>query len=207
VQSYGPAYRVVTPRLVIRCWSPYDAPKLQAAIDSSLPELRRFMPWAAAEPEPLEQKQIRLRQFRGRFDLGEDFVYGIFDSSEDEVIGGTGLHTRLGPFIREIGYWVATKHAKKGLATEAAGALMQVAFRVDGVPRVEIRCEPDNVASVAVAKKLGMKLEGTRRQDTVRPDGSVRDTLVFSALKAELDELPCRNLSVQAFGAVGERLL
>jgi len=207
VQSYGPAYRVVTPRLVIRCWSPYDAPKLQTAIDASLPELRRYMPWATAEPEPIEQKQIRLRQFRGRFDLGEDFIYGIFDTAEGEVMGGTGLHTRQGPFIREIGYWIATAHTKKGLATEAASALMQVAFRVDGVPRVEIRCEPDNGASVAVANKLGMKLEGTRRADTVRPDGSVRDTLVFSALKAELDELPCRNLSVQAFGAVGERLL
>src|SRR4051794_18902236 len=79
VQSYGPAYRVVTPRLLIRCWTPYDAPKLQAAIDASLGELRRYMPWAQAEPEPIEQKQIRLRQFRGRFDLGEDFVYGIFD--------------------------------------------------------------------------------------------------------------------------------
>ncbi len=207
MQSYGPAYRVVTPRLVIRCWTPFDAAKAQLAIDASLPELRRFMPWAAAEPEPIEQKQIRLRQFRGRFDLGEDFVYGIFDPAENEVMGGTGLHTRLGPFIREIGYWIATAHTKKGLATEAASAMMQVAFRVDGVPRVEIRCEPDNVGSVGVAKKLGMKLEGTRRADTVRPDGSVRDTLVFSALKAELDELPCRNLSVQAWGAVGERLL
>jgi len=69
------------------------------------------MPWAAAEPEPIEQKQIRLRQFRGRFDLGEDFIYGIFDSSEEEVLGGTGLHTRHGPFIREIGYWVGVQFA------------------------------------------------------------------------------------------------
>jgi RimJ/RimL family protein N-acetyltransferase len=207
VQSYGPAYRVTTPRLVLRCWMPQDAPKLQAAIDASLPELRRFMPWAKAEPEPLEAKVVRLRHFRGQFDLGQDFVYAIFDSDERECVGGTGLHTRLGPFAREIGYWIATPHTKKGLATEAASALVQVAFRVDGVARVEIRCDPDNVASSAVARKVGMKLEGTRRADTVRPDGSVRDTLVFSAIKAELDELPARNLSVQAFGAVGERLI
>ncbi len=207
MQSYGPAYRVITPRLVVRCWTPEDAPKLQAAIDASLTELRRFMPWAMAEPEPVEAKVIRLRHFRGQFDLGQDFIYGIFDRDEREVLGGTGLHTRQGPYVREIGYWIATAHAKKGYATEAASAMMQVAFRVDGVPRVEIRCEPDNAASVAVAKKLGMKLEGTLRANTVGPDGSVRDTLLFSALKAELDELPARNLSVQAFGAVGERLI
>jgi RimJ/RimL family protein N-acetyltransferase len=207
VQSYGPAYRVTTPRLVLRCWAPDDAPLLQKAIDASLPELRRWMPWAEAEPEPIEAKVIRLRHFRGQFDLGQDFVYGVFDASEREVLGGAGLHTRQGPMMREIGYWIATPHTKKGVATEVASALVQVAFRVDGVPRVEIRCDPDNVASSAVAKKVGMKLDGTLRADTVRPDGSVRDTLLYSAIKAELDELPARSLSVRAFGAVGERLL
>jgi len=207
VQSYGPAYRITTPRLVIRCWSPEDAPLLKKSIDASLPELRAWMPWAQREPEPVEAKVALLRQFRGRFDSGEDFAYAIFDASEREVLGGTGLHTRQGPMMREIGYWVASAHAKKGVATEAASALLQVAFRVDGVTRVEIRCAPDNAASAAVARKLGMKLEGTLRADTFRPDGSIRDTLLFSAIKAELDELPARNLSVQAFGAVGERLI
>jgi len=207
VHSYGPAYRIATPRLVVRCFSPSDAPLVTRAIEASLTELRRWMPWAQAEPESIEAKAVRLRHFRGRFDLGEDFAYGIFDPDERECLGAGGLHTRLGPTIREIGYWIATAHAKKGYATEAAGALMNVAFRVDGVPRVEIRCDPDNHASAAVAKKLGMTLEGTRRADTVRPDGSVRDTLVFAALKAELDALPARNLSVQAWDVVGERLI
>ena len=207
MQSYGPAYRITTPRLVLRCWTPLDAPLLQRAIDASLPELRRFMPWAHAEPESIEAKIARLRHFRGAFDLGQDFVYGIFDTTERECLGGTGLHTRNGPMMREIGYWIATPHTKKGLATEAVNSLVAVAFRVDGVPRVEIRCDPDNAASAAVARKAGMQLEGTRRADTARPDGSVRDTLVFSAIKAELEELPASKLSVQAFDAVGERLV
>jgi hypothetical protein len=46
------------------------------------------MPWAAAEPKPLEEKAELLRVFRGRFDLGEDFVYGIFSGS------GTGSDLR-----------------------------------------------------------------------------------------------------------------
>jgi RimJ/RimL family protein N-acetyltransferase len=164
------------------------------------------MPWAAREPEPIESRTERLRQFRGQFDLGQDFVYGIFDAAEQECLGGTGLHTRQGPLIRELGYWIAKAHVRKGYATEACNALLQVAFRVDQVPRVEIRCEPSNVASASVARKLGMKLEGTLRADTQRADGSFRDTLLFSALKAELAELPASSLSVQAYGAVGERL-
>ncbi len=205
--SFGPAYRVVTPRLVVRCWAPSDAPLLQTAIESSLAHLREYMPWAQREPEPVEQRTERLRQFRGMFDLGQDFVYGVFDASETECLGGTGLHTRQGPLVRELGYWIAKDHVRKGYATEVCNALLQVAFRVDQVPRVEIRCEPTNLASIGVAKKVGMKLDGTLRANTIRPDGSVRDTCVFSALKAELDTLPGRGLSVQAFGAVGERLI
>jgi RimJ/RimL family protein N-acetyltransferase len=204
--SLGPAYRVVTPRLVVRCWTPSDAPLLERAIVSSLGHLRPYMPWAEREPEPIDARTERLRQFRGQFDLGQDFIYGIFDEAEKECLGGTGLHTRQGPLIRELGYWIAKEHTGKGYATEACNALLQVAFRVDQVPRVEIRCEPTNVASAAVARKLGMKLDGTLRANTIRPDGSLRDTLLFSALKAELDELPCSTLSVQAYGAVGERL-
>ncbi len=203
MQTYGPAYRITTPRLVARCWMPSDAENAQRAIDASLKELRAFMPWAQAEPEKIEEKADRFRHFRGRFDLGQDFLYGVFLG--DECVGGCGLHTRQGPTIREIGYWIATPHTKKGFASEIALGLLHVALRVDHVPRAEIRCEPANVASSAVAKKIGMKLEGTLRANVVQPDGSVRDTLLYSAIASELDALP--KIEVRAEGALGERLL
>lgn len=205
MQGYGPAYRITTPRLVIRCYAPSDAPNVQRAIDASLPELRAFMPWAAAEPEPADAKAERLRQFRGRFDLGQDFVYGVFDRDDRECVGGAGLHTRQGPTIREIGYWVATAHTKKGLATELALALLHVALRVDRVPRVEIRCDPANVRSIAIAKKIGMKHEGTLRANVIEADGSVRDTALFAAIAADVDALP--QIEVRAEDALGAQLL
>jgi len=207
MSALGPAYRVVTPRLVIRCYAPTDAPMVKAAIDASLPELVKFLPWAHGEPTDVATKAALLRQFRGRFDLGQDFVYGIFDRAERECLGGTGLHTRQGPHIREIGYWIASAHTKKGYATEAASAMLQVAFRVDHVGRVEIRSLPENAASVAVARKMGMQLEGTARGAHVWQDGTTRDMLVFSAVPADLDRIPARLVSVEAFGAAGERIL
>src|SRR5207253_3151820 len=92
----GPAYRVVTARLVLRCWEPSDAPLLMSAVAASREHLARWMPWAAGEPEEVAVKIERLRRFRGDFDLGLDFVYGIFDPSGAQVLGGTGLHTRQG---------------------------------------------------------------------------------------------------------------
>ena len=81
----GPAYRIHTDRLVIRCWNPDDAPKLKSAIDQRLDHLLPWMPWAYNEPEDIQKKIDRLRYFRGRFDLGQDFVYGIFSKDEKEL--------------------------------------------------------------------------------------------------------------------------
>ena len=122
-QIPGPAYRVVTPRLVIRCWEPADAPLLKAAIDASIEHLLPWMPWAANEPTDIDTKIALIRRFRGQFDLGQDFTYGIFDREETQALGGTGLHTRLGSDAREIGYWVRADGINRGVATEAAGAL------------------------------------------------------------------------------------
>ena len=202
----GPAYRIVTPRLVLRCYEPRDAAMAKAAIDASLPELKRFMSWAHGEPTDPQTKIALMRQFRGRFDLGQDFVYGIFDAQERVCLGGAGLHTQKDPHVRELGYWISTSQAKKGYATEAASALVQVAFRVDCVGRLELRCLPDNAASIAVARKIGMQLEGTARGAHVWHDGTTRDMLVFSAIPADLDRMPARLVPIEAFGAVGERL-
>ena len=73
VEHPPPPYLIRTERLTIRCWDPRDAPLLKDALDTSLDHLRQWMPWAAREPTPLDEKVELLRSFRGRFDLGEDF--------------------------------------------------------------------------------------------------------------------------------------
>lgn len=150
----GPAYRIVTSRLLIRSWDPMDAPMLSAAVESNVHHLRPWMPWATIEPTPLDERMQYLRKSRGDFDLGKDFIYGIFDKTGAEVIGGTGLHTRRGMDAREIGYWIGQKHARIGYATEVSAALTKVAFEVDKVIRVEIHCAIDNSKSAGVPAKL-----------------------------------------------------
>ena len=119
-----------------------DAAELYALIDANRGHLARWMPWAAEEPKPVEEKAQLLRSFRGRFDLDEDFVYGIFTPDEHEVIGGTGLHTRVGPGALEIGYWIRASRTGNGYAREATAALTKAAFRACAVDRVEIRVDP-----------------------------------------------------------------
>ena len=82
-----PPYRIVTERLVLRCWEPRDAAALKEAVDASLDHLRPWMPWAENEPQTIEEKVELIRGFRGLFDTDEDYVYGIFSRDESEVCG------------------------------------------------------------------------------------------------------------------------
>ena len=201
----GPAYRVVTSRLVIRCWEPADAPLLKAAIDASIEHLLPWMPWAANEPTDIDTKIALIRRFRGQFDLGQDFTYGIFDREETQALGGTGLHTRLGSDAREIGYWVRADGINRGVATETAGALTRVAFEVDKLDRVEIHCDADNVRSASVPRKLGFTHEATLRRRRV--GGKVRDTMVWTLLADEYPTSHAAQIEIEAFDVIGRRIL
>jgi RimJ/RimL family protein N-acetyltransferase len=202
-----PPYRIVTERLVLRCWEPSDAQLLKDAIDSSLDHLRPWMPWAREEPQSLEDKVNLLRKFRGSFDLGQDFVYGIFTSDEAEVVGGTGLHTRLGAGALEIGYWIRESRVGAGLATEATAALTRAAFEICGVDRVEIRVEPSNEPSVTVPKKLGFAEEARlRRRLPAAEGGEPRDAVIFTLFADEFGGSPAASAQLEAFDALGVRV-
>lgn len=203
----GPAYRIHTHRLVLRCWHPEDALLLKAAIDANLEHLRPWMPWAQYEPEALQTKIERLRQWRGEFDLGHDFGYGIFNQAETQVLGSSGLHTRVGAEAREIGYWIHKDYINQGLATEATAALTKVAFVIERVRRIEIHCDPHNLRSAAVPRKLGFCHEATLRQRIWTADGSSRDTMVWTLLANEYPASPAATAKIAAFDVIGRQLL
>jgi RimJ/RimL family protein N-acetyltransferase len=180
---------------------------IQIAIAENLDHLRAWLPWALYEPEELEDKIARLRRYRGDFDLDRDYVYGIFNRDETQVLGSIGLHTRLGRGVREIGYWIHKDHTNQGLATEVSAALTQVAMVIDQVQRVEIHCDPCNIASAAVPRKLGFTHEATLRYRTVSPAGELRDTMVWTLLAAEYPGSPSANRTIEAYDACGQRLI
>lgn len=202
----NPAYRIETERLVLRCYDPSDAPLLEDAIRESLEHLKPWMPWAHAEPEPIEDKEERLRRFRGMFDLGQDYVYGIFDPQETRILGGTGLHTRLGEDELEIGYWIHKDYANRGLVTEATAALVKVAFEIIKVHRIEIHLDPANTASAAIPRKLGFTHEGTLRAKTRFLD-RWSDSMIWAMLSREYKKSPAAHAAIKAFDAQGRQLL
>ncbi|HSG16341.1 MAG TPA: GNAT family protein [Anaerolineae bacterium] len=208
----GPAYRIKSERLILRCWEPADAPLLEVAVDESLDHLLPWMPWAKHEPSDFQTRIDTLRRFRGNFDLGKDFIYGIFDAEESQVLGGTGLHTRVQDAApefpaREIGYWIHKDHVNRGLATEATAALTRVAFEVDRVDRVEIRCEPQNVRSAAIPRKLGFQHEATLARRLRNTYGEPRETSIWSLFADDYSNTPSAGAQIEAYDVVGRQII
>lgn len=181
-----PPALIQTPRLLIRRWQAGDGPPLKRTLDANLEHLRPWMPWAHQEPSPPEAVEERVRRFGELFDRGEDWIYGLFSPDGQRVLGGSGLHPRIGPEGLEIGYWLDAGHTGRGLATEAARALTLAAFELPWVQRVEIHCDPANLASAAIPRRLGYRLVEHRKADTVDPFGQPRDTWVWRVERGEL---------------------
>lgn len=199
-------YKIETERLIIRCYEPKDAVLLKSSIDESLEHLLPWMPWAKNEPESVATKIERLRKYRGEFDLGLDYTFGIFSKDEKKLVGSTGLHKRVGNNAREIGYWINAKYLKQGYATETVSALIKVAFEIEQLDRIEIRCAPNNIASQGVPKKLGFLHEGTLKNRTTDIKGDLRDVMIWTMFKEDYLKEDFFNFQFKAFNIINEQI-
>lgn len=135
----------------------HEAPELARVTSADLDHLRPWMPWAASTS--LEEDQaLFISTSVAEFDAGRAFNYWMREEATAELVGGAGLHHRVGERI-EIGYWVRSDRTRRGYATSAAAALTDAALVLPGVRRVEIHCDEANRASAAVPRKLGYRLD------------------------------------------------
>jgi ribosomal-protein-serine acetyltransferase len=163
-----PEVPIVTERLVLRPWEDDDADALTEAITASLEHLRPWMAWIAEEPLGRAGRLDLIDRFRHERDTGQSLGLGIF-LHDGTVVGGTGLHARIGPGGLEIGYWVHVDHVGRGIATEAAGALTDAGLALEEVDRIEIHHDVENRASGRVPAKLGFTRVERIRVEPVAP--------------------------------------
>jgi RimJ/RimL family protein N-acetyltransferase len=157
-----------------------DLDALSGAVMESLDHLRPWMPWAAAYTRESAAQYLD-GSIRNWAD-GTEYNYAIM--ADGALAGNISLMARIGPGGLEIGYWVHRAYTRRGLATAASAALVEQAFRLPGVDRVEIVHDELNVASGKIPRKLGFTQIERRPLDPPSPGGSSVG-LVWRLLKTQ----------------------
>lgn len=104
-----------------------------------------------------------------------------------ELLGSVSLRRFVRDRRAELGYWLGADAWGDGVATEAAGALVDFGFAELGLSRIYAHVLEGNVASCRVLEKLGMINEGIRRQH-VRKGKKLLDVVLFGMLRDEWHE-------------------
>jgi RimJ/RimL family protein N-acetyltransferase len=162
---------IETARLRLRRLASGDLAALHAI--QSREDVTRWLGWS-----PRDQEQVRASlaaHIARPFDEGVVLAIDL----DGELIGtanvAVGEH-RQG----EIGFMLHPDHQGHGYATEAAAAILELAFGTYGLHRVCGRVEPRNTASVRVLERLGM-----RKEETHPVEGEWQSEAVYAILARE----------------------
>jgi RimJ/RimL family protein N-acetyltransferase len=176
------APRIETERLVLERLTEQNAEAMFAY--RSHPLVTRFQLW---RPVRIEEVRERIRKFEqtifGAMDSWSQL--GVFLRGSGELIGDLGMHF-LPPDNRqaEIGFTITPAHQRQGYGTEAVTAAISYLVEVLGKHRVTASVLPENSASRALLKGVGLRLEGRFRQ-SVWVAGGWEDDVVYAVLSSE----------------------
>jgi RimJ/RimL family protein N-acetyltransferase len=153
-----------SPLTLVR-WRPEDVDEVLEAVRLSFAELQQWMHWAQTMPTREEQREA-LAEGYAAFDAGTDFGFLFRETATGALVGGGGVHRRVGPGAVEIGYWVRSDRHNRGYATRATQAMTDAAFTfLADVDRIEIHVDCTNIASARVPEKLGYRLLRTEHRE------------------------------------------
>jgi RimJ/RimL family protein N-acetyltransferase len=121
---------IETERLVIRPPKPNDAQPVNLAINQSLPEISRWMPWASDPSLETTEDFIKRGIQYWQDPKPQELPMIIELKSNGEIISASGFNEKSNFDIPmfETGYWINTKYAGNGYITEAVIAITRFAF-------------------------------------------------------------------------------
>ena len=157
-ESAEPAILLAGPRVFLRHPVVVDFPEFSALLRASR-ELHR--PWApVSEHDPASEEAFA--KFLASADTPATQRHLVCRHSDGAIVAYFGLsQIALGAFCSSyMGYWTGAPFVRRGYATEAMALTLERAFTQLGLHRVEANIIPDNVPSLALARRCGLRREG-----------------------------------------------
>lgn len=174
-------FPVETDRLRLRLHEHADAERLQRIY--AQPDVAKYLLdelWSEKDAvRHLSERVAKTGLDRGRTALA------LVIEHEDSVIGDVQLWlTDVEHRVAEIGWVLGPAYNGRGLATEAARAMLDVAFAKYGLHRVAAQMDARNHSSARLAQRAGMRCEAHLRQNWWSK-GEWTDTLIYGALTTD----------------------
>lgn len=142
--------------------------------------------WYTFVPEPEKMKDnIALR-----LSLQADGLlvpFAVIDNKSGKPVGMTS-YLNIDRVYRRVeigGTWYRQSMQRTGLNTECKRLLLEHAFETLNCIAVEFRTHALNRQSQRGIERLGAKLDGILRNHMIMPDGTLRDTYVYSIISSE----------------------
>jgi ribosomal-protein-serine acetyltransferase len=177
--------QLIGDHLLLRPLRDDDVSGLYEAVLESMAEVSPWLSWCHQDYSINESRQFISSRAEAA-DSDEWYSFGIFATDTGAFLGGVGLN-----FINRVhqmgnlGYWVRTAAAGRGIATQAARLMARFAFEQVGLHRVEIVVAISNIASQRVAEKTGAVREGVLR-NRLLIRGVTHNAILFSLIPSDL---------------------
>jgi [ribosomal protein S5]-alanine N-acetyltransferase len=169
-----------TERLIVRQIQASDAEGLHQAYGNS--EAMRFWDFPATHSVADTGSRIK-GALRSKITYG---VWAILRRDGGGFVGMINYHHREANNRRlELGWIIVPACWRQGLMTEAARPVLNFCFKGLRSHRVEALIEPENVASRALATRLGFVQEGGLLRDRMCVEGTFRSLLMYGLLEGD----------------------
>jgi len=170
-----------TDRLILREWRSEDFEPFAAMMAD--PETCRYLP--GGEPMSRIDSWRYLAASIGAWTLRGYGTWAVTRRSDQVLLGRVGLLRPDGWPGLEVGWTIARPYWGRGFATEAAGISLRYAFLTQPIDEVVSTIHPQNVASQAVARKIG---ESKGRFLEIEVGGDVYPCDVWAITRSEWEK-------------------
>ncbi len=169
-----PAPTLTTKRLVLRTLMPTDAADLHIAFSDE----KTCEYWSHGAYTSIEQTQKRVEE---NINFSNSLTWAVTEGKDQPALGWVVLFPGDREGIAELGYIVRRDAWGRGIIGEAAQAVVNYGFAVEGLRRIFADADPDNIGSIRIAEKCGMTYEGRLKANWDTHIG-VRDSLLYARI-------------------------
>lgn len=173
---------IVNSQLYLKSLTIEDSELVLNCIQQNVTHLQKWIPWINPFSN-LNQIQTLINQQIIDIETQKGLMLGLF--YEDDFIGMIGLQNwdhQLA--IAEIGFWIATAHARKGLMAQALSTIIQFGFDNMQIQKIMAYFTISNTNAFKLLEKKDFKLEGVLRNQMLH-QGLLTHKAVMGILKEE----------------------